>query len=410
MKIYVLILIIYHANFINGITKDWSFIFGKSFQKNNITLWGKAYDCKIDFDDTGDVYAYCNDIFMGTSKSSAVDHLDHDCYPGSNSKRCDMFSLHDGDYCGNTHRTGVLHMQCAVDYEGLVGVIEESSCHSLIGITVKCPESFFIPTITPTFSPTLALEDTNYTMLSNLGFPQQRERKLLVAITAHSLREQILVVQLQNYVNICNAGWEVHIVIVTCQKIWDIPQYQYIWQSSMFYCDRLTRMLPIVVQWFESDGRLAAKHRIVFKELVNRYDFYLSAEDDMIMKLQHLHYYAKWSSKLKGSNFYPGLNTVELPISMTRRPYSINHKDNPFIWRSFTANYDQGQKYFQIIKINDTAYIYYCKDWAPAYIITQELLLFHSSQPTWLADEFKKFNEYNTHFQVICCYITTAYY
>ena len=93
----------------------------------------------------------------------------------------------------------------------------------------------------------------------------------------------------------------------------------------MFYCDRLNRMLPIVVQWFESDGRLAAKHRIVFNELVHRYDFYLSAEDDMIIKLQHLHYYAKWSSKLAGSNFYPGFSTTELlsliHISEPTRPY-----------------------------------------------------------------------------------------
>lgn len=399
VKAFIILLILVHDE-VWCITKDWSYVFDKSLIKNNITLWdSKQYDCKIDIDKMGDVYAYCNDVFIGTSKTSAVDRMGHNCYPGSASKRCDVFSLHDGDYCGKTHRTGIVYMQCSIDkFEGLIGVSNEDYCHTMIGIAVNCPEKFFIPTFAPTIMPTLSVEESNYTMLSNLPYPKQTEHRLLVTITASALREQIQIIQLQHYVDICNAGWEVHVVIITGQKIWEIPQYQYIWQSSMFYCDRLTRMLPVVVQW-STDGRLAAKHRRVFKELIDRYDFFLSAEDDMIIKLQHIHYYAKWSSKLAGSGFYPGFNTVELPTAMTKKPYSVNHRDNPMIWRSFTSSYDQAQKYFQVFKHNGELFLYYMKDWAPVFIISRELLLQHVSQPYWLGDELKKYNEYNTHFQ-----------
>ena len=40
-----------------SITDDWSFLFTRSYQKDNIILQGKPYTCKIDIDNDGVVYA-----------------------------------------------------------------------------------------------------------------------------------------------------------------------------------------------------------------------------------------------------------------------------------------------------------------------------------------------------------------
>ena len=400
---YLLIYILLHIfiNSIISITDDWSFLFEKSFQKENIILQGNKYTCKIDIDSNGIIYVYCNDVHIGSSKSSRMNNLLHDCYPGYSSKRCDIFTIHDGDYCGNSHHTAQIHLQCSSDsFEGLIGVIDVTPCFYIIGITVQCPPNFFIPTFSPTSIPTLPLEETNYTQIANLGIPVQHEHRLFVAIASCSIREPTLLKQLQSYVSICNSGWEVHVVIYTGEKIWENPALQYIWQSSMLYCDRLSRMLPVVVQYVKICSGLAAKHRIVFKELVNSYDFFVSQEDDMAIKLQHIHYYVKWSSILDGTEYYPGFNTAEIPISITGKEFSNNHRDNHLIWRSFTSINDEDNKFFQVIKINGTAYIYHVKDWAPAYIISQKLLKHHISKSYWLEDQFKVFhNEFNTHFQ-----------
>lgn len=384
-----------------SITDDWSFLFKRSFQKDSIILQGKPYTCKVDIDSDGVVYAYCNDAHIGSTKSSRNDKLYHDCYPEFPSKRCDMFTIHDGDYCGNTHHTAILHLQCSSDsFEGLIGVIEETPCFYLIGIAVQCPASFFIPTFSPTFSPTLSLDDTNYTQIANLGIPVQQERRLLVGIVSCSIREPTLLKQLQSYVDICNSGWEVHVIVYTGVKVWEAPELQYIWTSSMLYCARVSRMLPVVVKYVKGCIRLAAKHRVEFNDLINNYDYFLSQEDDMAIKLQHIHYYVKWSSILDGTDYYPGFATAELPTKITAKEFSVNHRDNHLIWRSFTSSYDQDHKYFQVIMINGSAYLYYCKDWAPAYIISQKLLQYHASKPYWLGDEHQKFkNEYNPHFQ-----------
>lgn len=140
---------------------DWSFIFKRSFQKDNIILQGISYTFKIDIDNDGIIYGYCNDVHIGRSKSHRIDKLLHDCYPGHPSKRCDMFTLHDGDYCGNIHYTAQVHLQCSADsFEGLIGVTKENSCHYIIGIAVHCPASSFIT----------SLDETMY--IYNFGNPQ----------------------------------------------------------------------------------------------------------------------------------------------------------------------------------------------------------------------------------------------
>ena len=397
--IYVLCLFV---NRIKSITDDWSFIFERSFQNESI-IQGNKYKCKIDIDSDGIIYGYLSEIHIGTSKSSSAGKLRDDCYPGYLSKRCVVFNLHDGDYCRNTHYTAQIHLQCLSDsnerFEGLVGVTKKSACHYTIGIVVECPKNFFVPTLSPTSSPTLPIDETNYTQIANLGTPVQYEQRLLVAVASCWIREPTLLKQLQSYVNICNNGWEVHIIIYTGVKIWEVSELQYLWQSSMLYCDRLNRMLPVVVQYVESCTSLAAKHRINFKELVNNYDLFVSQEDDMAIKLQHIRYYVKWAHILDGTEFYPGFATAEIPTSVTRKHFSVNHKDNPLIWRTFTSNYDQDNKFFQVIKIKESVYLYYVKDWAPAYMITQKLLKEHVHKTYWLEDEFKTYNEYNTHFQ-----------
>ena len=83
MNSYLLIYILVHIfiNSIISITDDWSFLFEKSFQKENIILKGNKYTCKIDIDSNGIIYVYCNDVHIGSSKSSRMNNLLHDCYP-----------------------------------------------------------------------------------------------------------------------------------------------------------------------------------------------------------------------------------------------------------------------------------------------------------------------------------------
>jgi hypothetical protein len=125
---------------------------------------------------------------------------------------------------------------------------------------------------------------------------------------------------LSNYVQLCEMGFEVHVVLSTYTVIHATLNTSHL---GMF-CQRMAVMLPVAVARHEYEplpdgayataGTLAAKHRNIFMEMYPRgYDLFINQEDDMIVKPQHVHYFLKWSSHAS-VGVYPFFINVEVPV------------------------------------------------------------------------------------------------
>jgi hypothetical protein len=124
---------------------------------------------------------------------------------------------------------------------------------------------------------------------------------------------------LDNFTNMCESGYEVHVVLVTysvANASLTVPRHK-------FWCDRLATALPIAVARFDHEplpdgtfgtgGTLASKHRAVFVDKVGAgYDLFISQEDDIMVKTHHANYFASWAHRLQGTNMYPGLIDYEV--------------------------------------------------------------------------------------------------
>ena len=124
---------------------------------------------------------------------------------------------------------------------------------------------------------------------------------------------------LESYTNMCEAGYEVHVVLVTydaANKTLTLPRHK-------FFCDRLATTLPIAIARFEhhplpngtfgTGGTLASMHRRVFEERMSAgYDMYVAQEDDYMIKAHHVSHFLKWWPRMHGTHMYPGFLDYEV--------------------------------------------------------------------------------------------------
>ena len=221
----------------------------------------------------------------------------------------------------------------------------------------------------------------------------QTSNRVLAAITSGGINQDVIVRQLDAYVAACEAGYEVHVVLVTYVTWWEAAPA--LFAKSRFVCQRLGADLPVVV-WRvpDADGKLAAEHRRVFSGLADAYDLYVSHEDDIMVRASHLDYYVKWEAALRGTGMYPGFAVMEAPV--TAWNVSQLYANLPMVWNSFTGHYDH---WVQLLKQGDTVFMQHDKPWAPFYVVTNALLKAAAARPAWTLDRDKPWREFNTHFQ-----------
>lgn len=231
--------------------------------------------------------------------------------------------------------------------------------------------------------------------IASLPETKQTSLRMLATITiATQARPDTLVRQLDAYVAACEAGFEVHVVLVTYTS-WSHNDAG-IYQKTRYLCMRLAADMPIVV-WKEHENvayRLSAKHRSVFFQMKDKYDFFLSQEDDYMVLPRHLQYFVKWNNKLKGTDMLPGFAAMEVPTDsfgvadIYREAYTF--------WHTFTGH---AARIVDMFKHNDSILFMHRKAWAAFYIITNDMLKEFVAKPSWFMDEHKAWLEINTHFQ-----------
>lgn len=99
--------------------------------------------------------------------------------------------------------------------------------------------------------------------------------------------------------DICNAGWEVSVLIDSASGFnYSHPRYAEI-QHRMF-CVRTGAPIPIVIEEYGKIGfGLNAKHRQYMAAHLNEFDYFSYAEEDMLLTVSHLSAYIKEQDKLK---------------------------------------------------------------------------------------------------------------
>lgn len=223
---------------------------------------------------------------------------------------------------------------------------------------------------------------------------QTRNRVLATITTASRIRESTLTRQLDAYVAMCEAGYEVHVVLVTYVS-W-LNNTAGVYDKSRYLCARLSSDLPVVT-WVDDDVasvHLASQHRKVFAQLQDRYDYFISQEDDMLLQLKHMLYFQKWITVFAGTNLYPGFAVMEVPTSL----HSVDdlYHYAPMTWNPFVGGY---VRQLHVVRLGGTLAVMHTKAWVPLYILTRPMLQAAMARPAWHLDEHKPWKEYNTHFQ-----------
>jgi hypothetical protein len=131
-------------------------------------------------------------------------------------------------------------------------------------------------------------------------------------------RYSYLHAQLLRYTAACEAGWDVHVMLLTYEG-WESAEHVV---ASSYYCSRVGASLEISVHLFPLEplpaaaygtlGTLAFQHRRLFAREAGRYDLFVSQEDDVALHAHHFSYYLHWSRVFSGTDLVPGLLFYEL--------------------------------------------------------------------------------------------------
>ena len=221
----------------------------------------------------------------------------------------------------------------------------------------------------------------------------QSSKRIIIANTISGERpDHVLVRQLYSYVHICEAGYEVHVVLVTHTSWFD--RFKLLYVPSMFECARTRSDLAIAVSKWQEDGKLAARHRSIFDKLINNYDLYASHEDDILLQAWHVSYFDKWSAHFGSeSRLHPGFLMYEIRnrnLTSNRKPTS---KYTPHVISTHSSIIlHLFQQDNQMLIIQDMA-------WAPMYMLTNKLLNMFVLKEWWSSDINATFQEFNPYFQ-----------
>ncbi len=125
--------------------------------------------------------------------------------------------------------------------------------------------------------------------------------------------------QLHSYREACEAGFDVDVVLVAYEG-WDAAAAPL--DLAAFVCRRTGASVPVSVEAFALEplppgthgtaGTLAFQHRKIFAREAARYDLFVCQEDDVAIDAGHLAYFAAWSARFAGSDFYPGFVSYEI--------------------------------------------------------------------------------------------------
>lgn len=123
----------------------------------------------------------------------------------------------------------------------------------------------------------------------------------LLYMTASNTMGQLdyLIQSLESVKDICNTGWVVSIHLQVSNGLtYDHPTFKSI--QDKLYCQFMRKNVPIVLEVYPDIGfGLNSRHRLVMQSYINEYDYFVYAEEDMILTPKLLSSYLEASLKLK---------------------------------------------------------------------------------------------------------------
>jgi hypothetical protein len=225
---------------------------------------------------------------------------------------------------------------------------------------------------------------------NELPEPTQQNDRILVAVVSATLGRVGLHKQLIKYLEFCERGYEIHIVLMTYDDFnvfKPVPAFD---SNTSLFCFRTQMHIPVAFLKTPRDGKLTARYRVLFQNFSNKYDMFFSQEDDYLVEYRHVLYITKWLLHFRGTTFYPGFIAFEVPPN---NPSLRAHSYHPvvFPWQGFHS--------FQLQSLNGTVLASMRRPWSAFFFLTSEMLSEVSKNPSWKRDIDEEFHEINAHFQ-----------
>ena len=182
-------------------------------------------------------------------------------------------------------------------------------------------------------------------------------------------------------------------------------------QPSLFHSSRLAgraagSVLHSQVMLLHSDGRLAGccihrRHhptprRLVFKDQREKYDLFISQEDDASVLAHHMSYFIKWAASFSGSDLYPGFINYEV-ATWKKSKYQARFSRQFNAVGSSNALCDYSIKHTQVFEEAGDLFAI-AGSRSRIYMLTQAMLLNVSSRQSWLGDLKTVKGEFNVFF------------
>jgi hypothetical protein len=227
--------------------------------------------------------------------------------------------------------------------------------------------------------------------LQDLPVLQQNHSRVLAVITGDwedhapgALNLDLLPIILYNYVQLCEHGMEVHVVLSTYkeqQQNWtlSLPPHQYM-------CYRTGTLLPVAIVrhtreplpkgTYGTGGTLASKHRKIFTRMMSKgYDLFNNQEDDIIIKPHTFRYFMQHAARAYHKGWYLAMMETEVPVQTFDRN-ALTSVPSVFVdWRV---------KRFNLISIDGQVWMDFMEIDQRQYMLTRSMLLgVLAKDPEW---------------------------
>lgn len=208
--------------------------------------------------------------------------------------------------------------------------------------------------------------------------------KVLATITAARCCDRVSFSyrQLRRFTELCEKGFDVDVVILT-YHLWPTSHQP---GKTEYFCRRTWSDLLITFAVFDTDGKLAARHREVFDANIGNYDYYISQEDDIDITATNFLYFRKWEKILRNHNMVPGFKMFEIPTSVI----SHTHLRVPVLIRPRAEVW--------LFQLNGTVFLKQ-STYGGFYIVSNQMLSLVSNTSRWKNDKQTHPGEFNPYFQ-----------
>eukprot|EP01040_Poterioochromonas_malhamensis_P015063 gene15063-16788_t len=190
--------------------------------------------------------------------------------------------------------------------------------------------------------------------------------RLLYMMPSYSMSQfDSLRASLHSIRRLCNdGGWNVTIAIQSTSYLnYTSGTYKHL--KSQVFCHRINQSLPIWIQSYGDIGfGLNSRHRLLIAQVIEDFDYFIYAEEDMILTTESLHNYLQSQEILK--NYQPALSNIQSSYVTGFLRYEIHKKTKEKITWEYGRNQiyfvkQYGEIFLLTVNLNQAIYIFDCQ-------------------------------------------------